>query len=36
MTMLVADESTGLYQKSWQEIYEMLKKEIQTTSSLTA
>jgi hypothetical protein len=27
--MQLADESTGLYQKSWQEIYEMLKKEIQ-------
>jgi hypothetical protein len=24
----LSDESTGLYQKPWQEIYEMLKKEI--------
>jgi hypothetical protein len=27
--MQLADESTDLYQKSWQEIYKRLKKELQ-------
>ena len=25
---LLIDESTGLYEKPWQEIYEMLRKEV--------
>jgi len=25
---LLIDENTGYYEKSWQEIYEMLKKEL--------